>query len=89
MNILIRSGVLAALAGAGVGLAHADVVTTTGGIKVVSSNGDFSAAVGTLLQFDAYEDQNDSSSSFRSRQKPACFRYSRSSRNFPARTAPE
>ncbi|HEX4269069.1 MAG TPA: porin [Steroidobacteraceae bacterium] len=62
MNILIKSGVVAALAGASVGLARADVVTTTGGIKVVSSNGDFSAAVGTLLQFDAYEDQNDSSS---------------------------
>jgi phosphate-selective porin OprO/OprP len=62
MNILIKSGVVAALAAAGVGLARADVVTTTGGIKVVSSNGDFSAAVGTLIQFDAYEDQNDSSS---------------------------
>ena len=62
MNILVKSGLLAALAGAGVGLAHADVVTTTGGIKVVSSNGDFSAAVGTLVQFDAYDDQNDSSS---------------------------
>jgi phosphate-selective porin OprO/OprP len=62
MNILIKSGVVAALAGASVGLARADVVSTTGGIKVVSSNGDFSAAIGTLLQFDAYEDQNDSSS---------------------------
>jgi phosphate-selective porin OprO and OprP len=62
MNILIKSGVVAAVAAAGVGLAHADVVTTTGGIKVESSNGDFSAAVGTLIQFDAYEDQNDSSS---------------------------
>lgn len=62
MNILIKSGVVAALAAAGVGLAHADVVTTTGGIKVVSSNGDFSAAVGTLVQFDAYADENDSTS---------------------------
>jgi phosphate-selective porin OprO/OprP len=62
MNILVKSGVVAALAAAGVGLAHADVVTTTGGIKVVSSNGDFSAAVGTLVQFDAYADENDSSS---------------------------
>ncbi|MFZ0499104.1 MAG: porin [Steroidobacteraceae bacterium] len=62
MNILVKSGVVAALAGAGIGLAHADVVTTTGGIKVVSSNGDFSAAVGTLVQFDAYGDENDSSS---------------------------
>lgn len=59
-NILIKSGVVAVLAG--VSLAHADVVTTTGGIKVVSSNGDFSAAVGTLVQFDAYADENDSSS---------------------------
>jgi phosphate-selective porin OprO/OprP len=62
MNILVKSGVVAALVGAGAGLAHADVVTTTGGIKVVSSNGDFSAAVGTLVQFDAYGDENDSSS---------------------------
>jgi phosphate-selective porin OprO and OprP len=62
MNIFVRSGMVAALVGAGVGLAHADVVTTTGGIKVVSSNGDFSAAVGTLVQFDAYADENDSGS---------------------------
>lgn len=62
MNILVKSGVIAALVGAGMGLAHADVVTTTGGIKVVSSNGDFSAAVGTLVQFDAYGDENDSGS---------------------------
>jgi len=60
MNIIVRGGILAALAG--VGLAHADQVTTTGGIKVVSTNGDFSAAVGTLVQFDAYADENDSSS---------------------------
>jgi phosphate-selective porin OprO and OprP len=62
MNILVKSGVVAALAAAGIGLAHADVVTTTGGIKVVSSNGDFSAAVGTLIQWDAYADENDSTS---------------------------
>lgn len=62
MNILVKSGIIAALAAAGVGRAHADVVTTNGGIKVVSSNGDFSAAVGTLVQFDAYADENDSSS---------------------------
>lgn len=59
MNIFVRSGVVAALAGVGVGLARADVVTTTGGIKVVSSSGDFSAAVGTLVQFDGYVDEND------------------------------
>ncbi|HUA26287.1 MAG TPA: porin [Steroidobacteraceae bacterium] len=62
MNMLVKSGVVAALAAAGVGLAHADVVTTTGGVKVVSSNGDFSAAIGTLIQFDAYADENDSTS---------------------------
>lgn len=62
MNILVKSGILAALAGVGAGLAHADEVTTTGGIKVVSSNGDFAAAVGTLVQFDAYADENDSGS---------------------------
>ncbi|HEY6517528.1 MAG TPA: hypothetical protein VIY50_15400, partial [Steroidobacteraceae bacterium] len=62
MNILVKSGVVAVLAGASAGLAHADVVTTTGGIKVVSSNGDFSAAVGTLVQFDAYGDENDNGS---------------------------
>jgi phosphate-selective porin OprO and OprP len=62
MNILVKRGIVAALASAAMGLAHADVVTTTGGIKVVSSNGDFSAAVGTLVQFDAYVDDNDSSS---------------------------
>ncbi|HUN70868.1 MAG TPA: porin [Steroidobacteraceae bacterium] len=58
----MKSGCIATLAAMSAGLAHADVVTTTGGIKVVSSNGDFSAAVGTLLQFDAYADENDSSS---------------------------
>lgn len=62
MNILIKSGVAAALTLAAAGLARADVVTTTGGIKVVSSNGDFSAAVGTLVQWDAYVDENDSGS---------------------------
>lgn len=62
MNILAKSGVVIVLAGAGVCLARADVVTTTGGIKVVSSNGDFSAAVGTLVQWDAYLDENDSGS---------------------------
>src|SRR5579872_7254610 len=62
MNILVKGGIAAALVAAGAGLARADVVTTTGGIKVVSSNGDFSAAVGTLVQFDAYADENDSGS---------------------------
>ncbi|MGH8199631.1 MAG: OprO/OprP family phosphate-selective porin [Steroidobacteraceae bacterium] len=62
MNILVKSGIVAAFVGAGACLAHADVVTTTGGIKVVSSDGDFSAAVGTLVQFDGYADENDSSS---------------------------
>lgn len=62
MNILIKSGATAALTLVAAGLARADVVTTTGGIKVVSSNGDFSAAVGTLVQFDGYADENDAGS---------------------------
>lgn len=62
MNILVKNGIAVVLAGAGVSLAHADAVTSTGGIEVVSSNGDFSAAVGTLVQWDAYFDENDSGS---------------------------
>jgi phosphate-selective porin OprO and OprP len=63
MNNLVKTGVLAALAGVGLaGLAQADEVTTNGGVEVTSADGNFSATVGGRLQFDAYVDDNDGDS---------------------------
>jgi phosphate-selective porin OprO/OprP len=52
VNKLLRYSALAVFVGAGMGAAHADEATTTGGIKIKSSDGNFDASVGGRIHFD-------------------------------------
>lgn len=57
MNKLLRYSVLAAFVGTGV--AHADTASTTGGIKIKSDDGNFSASIGGRIHFDGYLNSTD------------------------------
>ncbi len=52
MNKLLRYSVLAVFVGTGMGVAHADEATTTGGLKIKSSDGNFDASLGGRIHFD-------------------------------------
>jgi phosphate-selective porin OprO/OprP len=52
VNKLLQYSALAVFIGAGVGVAHADEATTTGGIKIKSSDGNFDASIGGRIHFD-------------------------------------
>lgn len=63
MSTLVKSGVLAALAGVGlVSLLHADAAKADGAFQVKSSDGNFSGSIGGRLEFDGYYDDNDKGS---------------------------
>jgi phosphate-selective porin OprO/OprP len=64
VNKLLRYGALAVFVGAGVGAAHADEATTTGGIKIKSSDGNFDASIGGRVHFDGEVIVPDHGSSF-------------------------
>src|SRR5882757_8354596 len=53
VNKLLRYSALAVFVGAGMGVAHADDASTTGGIKIKSSDGNFDASLGGRIHFDA------------------------------------
>src|SRR5581483_5511051 len=59
VNKLLRYGALAVFVGAGVGAAHADDATTTGGIKIKSSDGNFDASLGGRIHFDGLVNMPD------------------------------
>ena len=52
VNKLLRYSALAVFVGTGMGVAHADEATTTGGIKIKSSDGNFDASIGGRVHFD-------------------------------------
>jgi len=62
VNKLLRYGALAVFVGAGVGAAHADDATTTGGIKIKSSDGNFDASLGGRIHFDGLVNMPDNNS---------------------------
>jgi phosphate-selective porin OprO/OprP len=63
MSTLVKTGVLAAVAGVGLaGLLHADDALADGAFQVRSSDGNFSGGIGGRLEFDGYYDDNDSGS---------------------------
>lgn len=63
MGTLVKTGVLAALAGAGLaGLLHADEARADNGRQLQSSDGNLSVNLGGHVQFDGYYDDKDSSS---------------------------
>ena len=63
MSTLVKSGVLAALAGIGLAaLLHADDAKADGAFQVKSSDGNFSSSIGGRLEFDGYYDDNDDGS---------------------------
>lgn len=59
VNKLLRYGALAVFVGAGVGVAHADDATTTGGLKIKSSDGNFDASLGGRIHFDGLVNMPD------------------------------
>lgn len=63
MRTLVKTGVLAALAGVGLaGLSHADDAKADSGFRIKSGDGNLSLNVGGHLQFDGYYDDNDDGS---------------------------
>lgn len=62
VNKLLRYGALAVFVGAGVGAAHADDATTSGGIKIKSSDGNFDANIGGRIHFDGLINMPDNNS---------------------------
>lgn len=60
MKTMIKGSVLALLIGSSVSaIVHADQVTTLGGIKVKTADGNFDASLGGRIQFDGYLDSTD------------------------------
>lgn len=57
---VLRYSALAVFVGAGMGVAHADDATTTGGIKIKSSDGNFDASLGGRIHFDGLLNMPDS-----------------------------
>jgi phosphate-selective porin OprO/OprP len=62
VNKLLRYGALAVFVGAGVGAAHADDASTSGGIKIKSSDGNFDATIGGRIHFDGLVNMPDHNS---------------------------
>ena len=62
VNKLLRYSALAVFVGTGIGVAHADDASTTGGIKIKSSDGNFDASLGGRIHFDALLNMPDSNS---------------------------
>ena len=63
MNTLIKGGLLAGLASAGLtGVAHASAALSSTGLEITSGNGELTLDVGGRIQFDGYLDDDDSSS---------------------------
>ena len=60
VNKLLRYSALAVFVGAGMGVAHADDASTTGGIKIKSSDGNFDASLGGRIHFDGLLNMPDS-----------------------------
>lgn len=63
MSTLVKTGVLAAIAGVGLAsLLHADAAKADGAFQVKSSDENFSGSVGGRMEFDGYYDDNDKGS---------------------------